>query len=62
MKVLHRFRDKYDKKVIYNVGDDFFTYDEERIKDLIERGLIEGILPSVEPIEEPKPRKKKKGD
>ena len=62
MKVLQRFRDKYDNKVIYNVGDNFFSYDEERIKDLVERGLIEGKMPSIEPIEEPKPRKKKKGD
>jgi len=47
MKVLRKFRDKYNKDIIYQVGDEFISDDVERINDLISRGLIEGeIQPS----------------
>ncbi len=51
MKVLRKFRDKYNKDIIYQVGDEFISDDVERINDLISRGLIEGeIQPSFRSI------------
>lgn len=41
-KVISKFHDKYDLKKVYNVGDEFSSDDQERINDLINRGLIEG--------------------
>lgn len=47
MRVLRKFRDKYNKDIMYQVGDEFLSDDVERINDLISRGLIEGeIQPS----------------
>lgn len=42
-KVIKPFRDKYNHKKIYRVGEGFISDDNERIKDLISRGLIEGV-------------------
>lgn len=42
MKVISKFHDKYDLKKVYNIGDEFTSDDQERINDLINRGLIEG--------------------
>lgn len=44
MRVLRKFRDKYNKDIIYQVGENFVSDDIERINDLISRGLIEGEL------------------
>jgi hypothetical protein len=41
-KVISNFHDKYDLKKVYNIGDEFSSDDQERINDLIIRGLIEG--------------------
>lgn len=41
VKVLSKFVDKYDFSKVYNVGDEVETFDEARIKDLVERGLVE---------------------
>lgn len=42
MKVISKFHDKYDLKKVYNVGDEFTSDNQERINDLVNRGLIEG--------------------
>ena len=42
MKVIGKFHDKYDLKKVYEVGDEFSSDDQDRINDLIDRGLIEG--------------------
>lgn len=49
VKVLSKFVDKYDFSQVYNVGDEVETFDDARIKDLVERGLVE-----VEGKKEPK--------
>lgn len=41
-KVISKFHDKYDLKKVYHVGDEFSSDDQERINNLINRGLIEG--------------------
>lgn len=41
VKVLSKFVDKYDFSKVYNVGDEVDTFDEARIKELVERGLVE---------------------
>ena len=41
-KVISKFHDKYDLKKVYQVGDEFSSDDQERIDDLVDRGLIEG--------------------
>lgn len=41
-KVISKFHDKYDLKKVYQVGDEFSSDDQERIDDLLNRGLIEG--------------------
>ena len=41
-KVISKFHDKYNLKKVYYVGDEFSSDDQERINDLIDRGLIEG--------------------
>jgi len=38
--VLKRFRDKFDHKTWYDVGDEQ-AFDESRVNDLVERGLAE---------------------
>lgn len=40
--VIEEFRDKYDLKKAFKVGDSFNSDEPERIKDLIARKLIEG--------------------
>lgn len=40
-KVIKRFRDKHTRKIILP-GDTFVCDENERIKNLLERGLIEG--------------------
>lgn len=40
--VIEEFRDKYDLKKAFKVGDSFNSDEPERIKDLIARRLIEG--------------------
>lgn len=52
-KVLQHFRDKYNKRKIYKPGDKFISDDQERIRDLINRGLIEGELPEAPSINIP---------
>lgn len=49
MKVIRKFIDKYNKDIIYQVGDEFVSDDTDRINDLINRGLIEGeVKPSFD--------------
>jgi len=45
-KVIREFHDKYNLKIVYKVGDEFSSNEPDRIKDLIDRGLIEGDKPS----------------
>lgn len=45
-KVIREFHDKYNLSTIYKVGEEFSSNEPERIKDLIDRGLIEGEKPS----------------
>ena len=47
--ILHKFVDKHDFSKVYNVGDEVDTFDEARIKELVEKGLVE-----VEGKKEPK--------
>jgi len=42
-KVISPFRDKYNPRKVYQVGEPFHSDDEERIKDLLNRKLIEGV-------------------
>lgn len=42
-KVLSPFRDKYNPKKVYQVGELFHSDEEERIQDLLNRKLIEGV-------------------
>ncbi|MBC8588089.1 hypothetical protein [Paratissierella segnis] len=44
-KVIREFHDKYNLKIVYKVGDEFSSNEPDRIKDLIDRGLIEGDKP-----------------
>ena len=44
MKVIRKFHDKYNLNIVYNIGDEFSSNEPDRIKDLIERGLIEGEM------------------
>lgn len=49
-EVVKRFRDKYTGELILP-GDSFMCDENERIKDLLERGLIEGeIKPSFDTL------------
>ena len=41
-KVIKEFRDIYDMSYIHKVGNPFESDDINRIKSLLERGLIEG--------------------
>jgi len=41
-KVISPFRDKYNLSKIYQVGETFESEDEVRIKDLLDRKLIDG--------------------
>lgn len=41
-KVIRKFRDKYTDEV-YAIGDSFTSDDPERISDLLQRKLIEGV-------------------
>lgn len=52
VKVLSKFVDKNDFSKVYNVGDEVDTFDEARIKDLVERGLVEveGKKDSKDPV------------
>lgn len=43
-KVISPFRDKYIPRKIYQVGETFNSDDENRIRDLLNRKLIEGVL------------------
>lgn len=43
MRVLIPFRDKYNPERIYVPGDDFNSDEQDRINDLVKRGLIEGV-------------------
>ena len=49
VKVLSKFVDKYDFSKTYNPDDIVDSFDDARIKDLVERGLVE-----VEGKKEPK--------
>lgn len=42
-RVISTFRDKYNHQKIYQVGESFFSEDEKRIADLLDRKLIEGV-------------------
>lgn len=49
-KAIKRFRDKHTRKIILP-GTTFMCDENERIKDLLERGLIEGeIKPSFDTL------------
>lgn len=52
VKVLSKFVDKYDFSQVYNVGDEVETFDDARIKDHVERGLVEveGKKESKDPV------------
>jgi len=53
-KVVSPFRDKYNRQKIYRKGDLFYSDDKERIADLLNRGLIEGVsddTPSIDVAE-----------
>lgn len=41
VKVLSKFVDKNDFSKTYNPGDIIYNFDEERITDLVSRGLVE---------------------
>lgn len=43
-KVISPFRDKYNPGKVYQVGETFNSDDENRIRDLLNRKLIEGVL------------------
>lgn len=45
-KVKRIFRDKYTNK-LYAIGDNFTSNENNRIKDLSARGLIEGVAKEV---------------
>jgi hypothetical protein len=53
-KVKCVFKDKYTEH-LYSVGEDFTSDEPERINDLLNRGLIEGV--SEDPPSPPKPKK-----
>jgi len=38
--VVHRFRDKFDHKTYYEVGDEL-DFEEDRVNDVVSRGLAE---------------------
>lgn len=48
-KVIRRFRDKYTR-VIYHPGDTFASDEADRIRDLIQRRLIEGVVEELPPV------------
>lgn len=54
--VISKFADKYNKKMIYQVGDVFESDEQERINDLLDRGLITG---PANVLEKEKPTKKR---
>lgn len=60
VKVLRQFVDKHDFSKVYNVGDEVDTFDEARIKELVEKGLVEveGKKETKEDVE-PEPKKAK---
>lgn len=43
VKVLHRFHDKADFKMVYLVGETY-TFDDARAEYLIGRGLVEEVV------------------
>lgn len=43
LEVIKRFRDKYNLEVIFEVGEKLEFDDEERVKDLIDRGLVKPV-------------------
>lgn len=43
-KVISPFRDKYIPSKVYQVGETFNSDDENRIRDLLNRKLIEGVF------------------
>lgn len=42
VKILFQFRDRYDRSVVYRVGDEK-CFDEKRALTLIEHGLVESL-------------------
>jgi len=42
-RVIREFRDKYNLQKVYKAGDEFFSNEQKRIKNLLERGLIERV-------------------
>ncbi len=59
MKVLIPFRDKYNPERIYVPGEDFNSDEQDRIDNLVKRGLIEGVEDA--PFKGPKKNTVKKG-
>jgi len=60
MKILKEFHDINNMKHVYKIGDDFISDDESRVKSLVNRGLIEGVItPSAKPIKEKSTTKRK---
>lgn len=53
-KVINRFRDKTNHQHYFDVGDNFTSKDKKRIKDLLERNLIEEIKKQEEKAEDKK--------
>ena len=54
-KVISPFADRYDITKKYAVGDIVDWADQERIKDCVDRGLIE-VIPEVKPKTARKPK------
>lgn len=57
VKVLSKFVDKNDFSKTYNPGDIIYNFDEERITDLVSRGLVETYEDKEEKSESPEEKK-----
>lgn len=53
LKVLNVFRDKYDAAKVYKPGDVVQFVDDDRCKDLIQRGLCEAVKKTSQKTKEP---------
>lgn len=53
-RVVQKFRDKDDYSKSYEIGDDVSHFDDERIEDLVSRGLIKsGAKEATDPESDP---------
>jgi phenylalanyl-tRNA synthetase beta subunit len=60
--VISKFADKYNKKNIFQVGDVFESDEQERINDLLDRGLITGPANALVKEKPTKKRNRKSKD